>query len=84
MISCRRAAELTSLQLDADLPTGQRFVLGFHRLVCGACRRFRSQLVEVDRATGEFLRSEPTIEGLELPDDARERIHSQIDSAIRD
>lgn len=83
MISCRRAAELTSLQLDADLPAGQRLVLGFHRIVCAACRRFRSQLVEIDRATGEFLRSEPPAEGPELPDDARARIHSQIDSATR-
>ena len=29
--------------------------MGFHTLVCGACRRFRRQLGAVDEAVGEFV-----------------------------
>ena len=73
MISCKRAAELTSRELDVPLGFGGRTLLGFHRLVCAACRRFRTQLVEVDRAVGEFL-AVGVLDSVALPDDARERI----------
>ena len=55
MMTCRRAAELISQELDTALPVHQRARLGFHVLVCGACRRFRRQLGEVDGAAAEFL-----------------------------
>ena len=55
MITCRRAAELISRELDADLPLHQRVVLRFHKMVCGACRRFWRQLGAVDEAVEEFF-----------------------------
>ena len=55
MITCRRATELISRELDAHLPLSQRVRLGFHKLLCGACRRFRRQLGAVDEAVGAFL-----------------------------
>ena len=54
-MTCRRAAELISRELDTDLLLHQRAGLGFHTLLCGACRRFRRQLGAVDEAVGEFF-----------------------------
>jgi predicted anti-sigma-YlaC factor YlaD len=78
--SCKRAAELTSRELDRPLPAVQRFALGFHRVMCAACRRFRTQLAEVDRAAGEFARAADGPDAA-LPADARERIRRALDAA---
>ena len=73
MISCKQAAEWTSRELDDRLRLGPRAVLGFHRLLCGNCRRFRTQLTEVDRAVGAFVAA--GVPGsVRLPEEARERI----------
>lgn len=77
MITCKRAAEWTSLELDVPLPLGRRLALGVHRLLCRACRRFRAQLTEIDRAAGEFL-SETDVPVGRLPDSARLRIRQAL------
>lgn len=77
MISCKRAAEWTSRELDAGLPLGRRTVLGFHRLLCADCRRFRTQLAEVDRAVGEFVTA-GVPEAVHLPEDSKERIKQTL------
>ena len=77
MISCKRAAEWTSRELDGELSAAPRAVLGVHRLLCGNCRRFRIQLVEVDRAVGEFVTA-GLPDAVHLPDDARERIRQAL------
>lgn len=73
MISCRRAAAWTSRELDAALNPAARSLLGVHRLMCGNCRRYRRQLVEVDAAVSGFL-AEVVPESARLPDEARDRI----------
>ena len=54
-MTCRRAAELVSRELDLDLPFRQRLGMRLHLLYCNACRRFRRQLGIVDSAVAEFL-----------------------------
>jgi hypothetical protein len=81
MISCRRAAELTSLQLDTDLGVHQKLALGFHRAVCGPCRRFANQMREVDDATGKFLTGESPAHDEPMPEEMRLRIQSMLNSA---
>jgi hypothetical protein len=56
-MTCRRAAELISEDLDTNLPPHQRAGLGFHTLLCGACRRYRRQLGAVEEAVAEFFAS---------------------------
>jgi hypothetical protein len=41
--------------------------------MCGKCRQFRSQLVEVDKAVGEFV-AVGVPDSVRLPEEARERI----------
>jgi len=55
MITCRRATELISKELDTELPLAQRVGLEIHSLVCSGCRRYRRQLSTVDNAVRELL-----------------------------
>jgi hypothetical protein len=77
VISCQRAAEWTSRELDAALGGGHRLALGVHRLLCGKCRRFRVQLAEIDRAVGEFVAAGAPADA-RLPDESKERIKQAL------
>ncbi len=77
MITCRRATEWTSQEVDEPLAAGRRFALGFHRFLCPKCRRFATQLAEMDRAVGDTIRS-AELESAPLSDRARERMQSAI------
>lgn len=77
MITCQRAVEWTSRELDDRLPAGRRFALGVHRLLCPECRRFREQLAEVDEAVGQFVAAAAaSADG--LSDEARQRIKAAL------
>jgi predicted anti-sigma-YlaC factor YlaD len=78
-MTCRRFAELISWELDTDLPLHQRARLGFHALVCGACRRFRRQLGEMDEAVGQFVAS-PRADDRDatLPRETKDRLRAVI------
>ncbi len=80
MISCHRAAELTSRELDQRLPALQELAVGFHRLLCPGCRRYRDQLAEVNRVAGELLAAEgdDQPDARTLTEDARERIRHAL------
>jgi predicted anti-sigma-YlaC factor YlaD len=84
LISCRRATELTSQELDTELSFHRRFVLGAHRFVCGACRRFRKQLVNIDRALEEFLNETTGPADVQMPDESKIRIREVLKSATSD
>lgn len=73
MISCHRATEWASLELDTTVPAGRRFALGVHRMLCAACRRYRTQLAELDRAVAAAVAAGELAAG-PLPDDARSRL----------
>ncbi len=84
LISCRRATELTSQELDTELTFHRRFVLGAHRLVCGACRRFRKQLIDIDRALEEFWNETNGPADVRMPDESKTRIREVLKSATSD
>jgi hypothetical protein len=71
------ASAWTSRELDESLPLGSRAVLGFHRLLCADCRRFRHQLEEIDRAVREFINVRVP-NAVHLSDDAKERIRQSL------
>ncbi len=77
MITCRRAAEWTSREVDAPLSAGRRFALGLHRFLCPKCRRFATQLAEVDLAVGETIRA-AELGSTPLTDEARERMRRAL------
>lgn len=77
-MTCRRAAELISWELDTDLPLHRRAGLGFHTLVCGACRRFRRQLGAVDEAVAEFVADPRAGTRAALPDETKDHLRAVI------
>ena len=73
MITCKQAAEWTSRELDAPLFFVSRAMLGFHRMLCVNCRRFHTQLVQIERELAEFVET-GVPESVSLPEEVRERI----------
>ena len=74
-MTCRRAAELISRELDASLPLPRRAGLGFHTLLCGACRRFRHQLGAIDGAVADALARPPAAV---LPQTSKDHLRAVI------
>lgn len=84
LFSCRRVAEISSLELDARPRLTERLSAGAHRLMCRDCRSYRAQLRALHRAVAESVRDESDGTGPALPDEAKARIASNLDSATRD
>ena len=79
MISCERAAELISLSLETPLNWRQRFALRFHLCLCSLCRRFRRQMVLLQRA-GRAADDHVAMD-TSLPQAARDRISAAFRNA---
>jgi predicted anti-sigma-YlaC factor YlaD len=44
MLSCRKATELMSMQVEKKLPANKKLSLVFHVSMCKACRNFQKQM----------------------------------------
>ena len=44
MLSCQKAAELMSMQVEQRLPVSKRVSLAFHVAMCKGCRHFQKQM----------------------------------------
>ena len=82
MISCRRATELISAELDAELSLPQRVRLGFHSIVCTGCRRYRRQLRDMENAVEEFFACNHS--DVLLPCASKARLKAEIDRLLKD
>jgi len=62
--SCKEAAKATAEALEHDLPPYRRFALGFHLLICSACRRYRRQVIGLNRLVRRYVResNQPVVE----------------------
>ena len=80
MVSCRRAAELTSRSLDRPLSLSQRLRLWLHTRTCGGCRRYRQQLGRLHALLSRLLPA-ATPAGPGLTPDARERLRTVVENA---
>jgi predicted anti-sigma-YlaC factor YlaD len=77
MITCRRAAELTSRSLDGRLSLAQRALLRLHALTCGGCRRYGDQLRRLHRVLARLVATTAPA-GPGLPPAARERLRAAV------
>jgi hypothetical protein len=80
MISCKRAAELTSWSLDTPLSRWQRFAWVVHLCLCSMCRRYRRQSAVIQHA-GRFAGLADWITGTSeacLSEAARARIKQAL------
>ena len=73
MITCKRAAELTSQAEETPLGWWRTFQLRFHLFFCAMCRRFRRQVLLFRKAGcacgDDAVQPKPT-----LSEEARERM----------
>ncbi len=82
-MTCRRAAQWISRELDQELSLFQQARLGFHTRLCGACRRYRRQLKLVDEVVELFVAAS-TSKGstAALPGDQKTHLRDVIASAL--
>ena len=74
-MTCRQAAELISRELDTSLPLSRRVGLGFHTLMCGACRRFRRQLGVLDETVANAIAAPSAAT---IPTDSKDNLRAEI------
>lgn len=75
MLSCREASRLVADGLDHELPWPRRLSLWMHLAMCGACARFRRQLVGLDRLVRRRVRDNELAEPeARLRPEVRDRI----------
>lgn len=62
--SCKEAAKAAAEALEHELSPYRRFALGFHLLICSACRRYRRQVIGLNRLVRRHVResSEAVVE----------------------
>ncbi|MBA3698486.1 MAG: hypothetical protein H0W78_06510 [Planctomycetes bacterium] len=78
--SCKEAAKAVAEAMEHDLPLYRRFALNFHLLVCSACRRYRSQVIGLNRLVRRHVR-EPNQVVVELDSDTRQRLVDRLRQA---
>ncbi len=80
MISCRRASELMSQQLDRKLSLGEKLRLHTHLMICKSCPQTLQQFEILRMASKQFGEhvSKQADEDHALTADSRERILSKL------
>lgn len=76
MISCKKAAALSSEALDRRLTIRERLVLRVHLVLCRVCRSYERQLMLVRAAASRL--EDLLAEGEHLDPIARERIRERV------
>ena len=80
MLSCERAAALSSESMDRPLTLRERLSLHAHLAMCHLCRRFVRQIRFLRLAGGKAQQS--GFADIRLDDDSKERIRRRIRAAL--
>ena len=82
MISCRRASELMSQQLDRPLKLGEKLKLQAHLMICKSCPKTHQQFEILHQAGRRYASHSAShdIERLKLADEAKQRILKTIEA----
>jgi Putative zinc-finger len=84
MVSCRKATELLSKQIDDPLSPWEKILLSTHLLVCWCCRRFQTQILILREAVRDMAHESIAFERYQeiglpgLSPESRERIRAAI------
>lgn len=79
--SCKEAAKAVAEALEHDLPLYRRLALCFHLLVCAACRRYRKQVIGLNRLVRRYVREDQP--PVELDAQTRQRLVERLRQASR-
>jgi predicted anti-sigma-YlaC factor YlaD len=78
--SCKEAAKAVAEALEHDLPLYRRFALAFHLVICSACRRYRKQVIGLNRLVRRYVR-EPSEPVMNLDAATRQRLIERLRQA---
>ena len=81
-MTCRRAAELISGELDAPLSLYRQVGIAFHTLACTKCRRYRRQTSAVEEAVGAYFGRSTAGHAASLPEPAKERLKEVVQDGL--
>lgn len=79
LTSCKEATKAAAEALEHKLPLHRRLALGFHLLICSACRRYRSQVVGLNRLVRRKVHEEP--QTVDLDTATRQRLVERLRQA---
>lgn len=88
MISCRKATQLLSKEMDEPLSRWEKLSLKVHLLVCWCCNRFKQQIQIISKQLQEMARESLAFEHfaeIDLPGlsaEAKERIMKVLKNAL--
>jgi hypothetical protein len=74
MLNCKQTSELVSQSFDRPLSLKERLSVGFHLLICAACKRFNYHLALMQSAMMKLRSGIEQNEQLQLSRQARARI----------
>ncbi|MEJ2554536.1 MAG: zf-HC2 domain-containing protein [Gammaproteobacteria bacterium] len=78
MMMCREAARLITASYQRPLRWREQMSLRMHLAICHACRNFKKQMNILTEAARRFALQEEAFAGLQLADDARQRIRTLL------
>lgn len=80
MLSCERAAALSSASMDRRLTLRERLALYPHLAMCVLCRRFRRQIRFLHTAAARAQAN--ALADVRLDDDAKDRMRRRIRAGL--
>lgn len=83
MATCRQVNQLMSEGLDRRLSFAQRFAIRAHLLICRFCRRYRRQLIFIRTAVRRLSQHAEDLSDHGLPDEARRRIQTHLNTRVK-
>lgn len=82
IMHCDEASRLQSERLDRPLQLSERIALGFHLLLCSACRLFGRQIHAIDAAMASRSVDNDLDDLPPLPDATRHRLEQALQHAL--
>ncbi len=83
MLNCKETSQLASQSLDRELTRKERFALGFHQLICKACRRFGQQLNSLNVILKQLKDNVENDTSITISSSGKKRIAELIDSSTK-
>jgi predicted anti-sigma-YlaC factor YlaD len=77
LTSCKVAAKAAAEALEHRLPLHRRLALGVHLLICSACRRYRAQVIGLNRLVRRYVK-ESAAPVVELDAATRQRLVERL------
>ncbi len=80
MLNCKQTSLLVSQSLDRPLTVRERWAVRWHLFICVYCRRFKQQLLLIQRQMTAWQTGSTAQSSVTLSESARKRIAERLDT----